>query len=338
MISFSLLNGSSRPDAFFTLIKSSNYFFKWEYKKSSLKLEKKRITGHVLTFTEMKPVILVSGLLPYDSGKTFITTALGLTLKRRGLKVSVFKPISAHSLWYQYREFKRSLSRGVLFGRDVAIYMRMGLINEIDYGNPIDMLIGVRDPTRYKIIDKYLDEMSNTLENLLLLRTSIPGRRYFLVKKNVERLPNPLKREVLEGVKVFGNINEVSLEWTIRYLSSRVVEDIILRAFQKNWEKSDVILVESFSDALIPSIRLSKYVTKLIIVSPSRAYEYQGIKLRMFVENVRKTEFLTSSRFLSLFRAEYTLEVEPAITPVALQLEERLVEDIMGAAEECKQQ
>jgi predicted P-loop ATPase/GTPase len=61
------------------------------------------------------PSIFVFGLFSDSAGKTVVSSALARGFANKGLDVTVFKPRSGHSFWYQYDAFLNCKEEGRLF-------------------------------------------------------------------------------------------------------------------------------------------------------------------------------------------------------------------------------
>lgn len=87
--------------------------------------------------------ILISGLLVYDSGKTWLAISLAKRLKGYGHRVGIYKPIAGHNAWTQYKTVVISKKLGILVGEDVFNYISiLGMGKEIiPFMNPIDILL-----------------------------------------------------------------------------------------------------------------------------------------------------------------------------------------------------
>ena len=265
--------------------------------------------------------VLISGLLPYESGKTYFAVSLARGIKSLGLSVIAFKPVAAHSIWYQYKVFAESIRLGILVGEDVLNYMRLGLIANPDVQNPIDILTAVPDVSKYSSVDEYLRVLEDVTSQALLIRISYGGlRRYLLVREVFEKLNDYLRNEIKNALNVFSPVSQVSRLWLINYLMSKEVDNVILNSFSGIKDSADVVIIESFSNALIPSTSLAPYVNTLIIVTPGKALIFSGMKLRSYISAIRSLADLESRRFMKIFRpdAEVTIPLSEEWPPKKL--------------------
>ena len=260
----------------------------------------------------MGRAVLISGLLPYESGKTYFTTSLAKALKSLGYDVAVFKPVAAHSIWYQLKVFRNSLRLGVLIGEDVLKYINVGFITDPDLQNPIDILTAVPDVTKFTSIDSYLSAVESAVSQAVLARVSFTVRRYFLVEDVLRNLTPKLREEVRKSLNTFSPVVRVSSSWLTSYLSSREVDAAIRHAAESLFQKADVVLIESFSSALLPTASLAPYVNVLVVVMPSRAMVYSGSKLSTYVSAIKSVNELDSRLFARLLRPDAVVEVLPS--------------------------
>ncbi len=260
----------------------------------------------------MGKAILISGLLPHESGKTYFTASLAKALKSLGYEVAVFKPVAAHSLWYQLRVFRDSVKLGVLVGEDVLKYINLGLITNPDLQNPVDILTAVPDVTKFASIDSYLSVIDSAVSQAVLARVSFTVRRYFLAEDVLNSLTPKLREEVKKSLSTFTPVVRVSSSWLTNYLSGKEVDAAIKYAAESVLKKADVVLIESFSSALIPSASLTPYVNVLVIVTPSRAMVYPGGKLSTYISAIKSVNELDSRFFARLLKPNTTVEIPPS--------------------------
>ncbi len=254
--------------------------------------------------------VLVSGLLPMNSGKTYFSASLANTLRKLGLKVVAFKPVAGHSMWYQFRVFSKSLKLGVLVGEDVIKYMELGLIKDPDKQNPIDILTATPDISSFRSVDEYLRALEDVIMQAVIVRVSTQGiRRYFLVNESLKSLPKQLRSEVVNALKVFSPVTRVSRLWLLNYLTSPEIDVVVSSATKEVLSMGDVVVIESFNNALVPIASLADVVDTLIIVAPGKALVYGGSKLRSYVSTIKSVNELESSRFVKFFRPDLEFDV-----------------------------
>lgn len=236
----------------------------------------------------MTRAILINGLLPYDSGKTWFTIALARLLMSKNYKVMLYKPIAAHSAWYQFSTLLNSLKHGVLIGEDVIKYIKLlGLNYSFEMINPIDFMSAPLNPNVFSNVRDYLASLGNLFEQLVFVRISdfMKETKHYIIKGKIEktipslkpwlnRLVDKLKPEIRTLKEIFKVIYSKS---TIRILEHNL--NILL-------SDSDFVLVESFSDASVPYYDLLEKTSTVITVAPGYFYV---LNAKEFKEAVRKS-------------------------------------------------
>lgn len=221
-------------------------------------------------------VILIVGLLPYDSGKTWFTIALTKSLLKNSIRVSVYKPVAAHSAWYQYATVVRSREVGMLVGSDVTSYLDLGLVNvsDIPLINPIDILTAPHDVKNYlNSLDSYLRNLEDLTKQIVLARlTRCQDMTYthYVVMENVNLTIDSLRDELITLSKMLG-AKEVNLDHLLNTLRSSWIDLNLSTCLSKLCVSRDLVIVESFSDSITPYIGLLDYVDIIVVVYPGGA-------------------------------------------------------------------
>lgn len=258
--------------------------------------------------------MVVSGLLPYNSGKTFFTLALADYLRRLGYSVGVVKPVAAHSFWEQYEYFLESRELGVLVGEDVVRYARAGFIYNIDLQNPVDVMTAPHDLMKHPSLDSYLTSLTSIADQAVLARVSSEKRRnYYVITDNLSRLSSHLVNEIREFVSSLGGAEEVNNLQLYNKLVSREIDSLITESTNTIISKHDVTLCESFSNALLPTLGLRKLVKHVIVVTPSRALAYGPGKVTTYLSAIDRLRAETSF-LVMLFKPDMILSIKPSIT------------------------
>ncbi|MFN3267853.1 MAG: hypothetical protein ACK416_01185, partial [Zestosphaera sp.] len=262
----------------------------------------------------MRSLVVVSGLLPYDSGKTFFTLALADYLRRLGYSVGVVKPVAAHSFWEQYEYFLESRELGVLVGEDVVRYARAGFIYDIDLQNPVDVMTAPHDLMKHPSLDSYLTSLSSLVDQAVLARVSSEKRRnYYVITDNLSRLSSHLVNEIRGFVSSLGGAEEVDNLQLYNKLVSREIDSLITDSTNTVISRHDVTLCESFSNALLPTLGLRNLVKHVIVVTPSRALVYGPGKVTTYLSAIDRLRVETSF-LVMLFKPDMILSIKPSIT------------------------
>ncbi len=253
--------------------------------------------------------ILVTGLLPHDSGKTTFTLMLSRALRDEGLKVAAMKPIAAHSAWYQPWSLAESMKLGVLVGGDVVKYLREGLISNPDIQNPVDILTAPPDPTTFPSASAYLNVVESLQNQVVMARLSIHGRTYYVVPEVIERLPRTLKTSLKPLLSIMRPSTKVGSKWLITKLMSPEVGTYVLAAAMRLRDSSDVLIVESFNNALIPVVGLENLVKVVIVVAPGKAMVFNGSKLRAYLSGTPRYLWEVTSNFVNVARPDDIIDI-----------------------------
>ncbi len=228
--------------------------------------------------------ILISGLLVYDSGKTWLAISLAKILKEYGYKVGIYKPIAGHNAWNQYKTLVISKKLGILIGEDVFNYINILGIDRkvIPLINPIDILLAPPEITSYirnLRIDEYLMDLEDQYKQMVLGRISscLSGETiHYLFQENLDRITLSLKSKVIELSQIL-NAKRIDLYSFIDRITNVNIEkdlNICLNTIAKN---SDIIIIESFNDAITPYTSLLENVDRIAIVSPGTVMIYRDV-------------------------------------------------------------
>lgn len=267
-----------------------------------------------------KKTVLVSGLLPYDSGKTWFTMSLFKTLIATGARAVPYKPVAAHNIWYSIATVKHSARLKILVGNDAYAYFKEtgespALLN------PVALASAPLDPVNYGLdVEKYLEDSSLFLPQLVVARIAYhPSSQieHFIIQENVEKTVPEAKR-VVELLRKKLRPVKISLREISEMLQSSRIDQIVVSALSSLLEKYDVILLESFNDAVLPSMGLMENIDQIIVVAPGRAFLYDANTtkniLRYLTENLENPAYLVTSKLLPKFNP-----TNIANTPVMLK-------------------
>ncbi len=265
-----------------------------------------------------------------NSGKTYFASSLAKTFKNLGFKVAAFKPVAGHSMWYQFKVFNESIKLGVLVGEDVIKYIELGLIKDPDKQNPIDILTATPDISGFTNVDEYLRALEDVVAQAVLARVSVKGvRRYFLVNETLKLLPKQLRSELINALKVFTPVTRVSRLWLLNYLMSPEVDTAISTATKDVMDMGDIVIIESFNNALVPVASLANIIDTLVIVTPGKALVYGGSKLRSYISTIKSLRELESSRFVKLFKSDLDFEIPLIDSWPPKELPEEYVKEVI---------
>jgi len=251
-------------------------------------------------------VALVSGLVPYDSGKTWFTLGAALAARERGLRVSVFKPVAAHNLWYSPLTVRRSLELGALVGNDVLRYAEWGLVGDVRLSNPVAIATVPPDPGRYPSIEGYMEDFGDVSRIAVLSRVyeCKSGRQaHYVHAENLSRAGERARRLVERMGKALA-AEPRSFADLAGYLGSPRAAENLNECLERLRADSDVVFVESFSDAITPYGGLLEAVDLVVIVAPGVAYVYRDVgSLRRAAQEAVERLGPAGYRSLHVFRS-----------------------------------
>ncbi len=242
--------------------------------------------------------ILVTGLLPYESGKTSFVLSIADALKDIGLSPGYFKPVAGHSGWYQIDTLLRSIDLGILVGHDAYVVTeKLGLLDIIDVISPLDIMTFPIDPFKEGISTRmYMDMMSSTNKISLIARiTNVwkNGKRlerahtYIVAKDTYEKLTDTLKETVNELLEKLRKPNTVFIEANTSFIE-KILEtpstyELLDRILELLVDKYNPLIIEGYNDVAAPTPE-SLSADIVVIVAPGKAAIYQGKRYRQAVE------------------------------------------------------
>ncbi|MDK6029170.1 hypothetical protein QPL79_07320 [Ignisphaera sp. 4213-co] len=241
-------------------------------------------------------IVLVSGLLTYDSGKTWFVIGLAKRLMEKGYSIGLFKPVAGHNLWSQYKSFLYSIDAGVLVGEDVMKYITILKLNEKpQIINPVDILMAPPDPVKYilnRALPNYLEDLDSQFKQIVLARyseCSSEKSKHYIFKSNITNL-SPYLRNLIERFSVNVNAEDVSIESFIGLLKSSSVEENLDQCLSRVSSGKDVVIVESFNDAATPYIKLLDKINKILVIMPTAVAIYNDVAKAkgVIMESVKK--------------------------------------------------
>ncbi|BBG28148.1 hypothetical protein [Sulfuracidifex tepidarius] len=220
--------------------------------------------------------ILVSGVVPFDSGKTtFSLRLMDLIKEIVGEKtVFPFKPVAGHNLWYSEHTIDESLKHGLLLGNDALKYLQKSNLNP-RYINPVaaasvpvDLDKLSFDFTEY---ERYMFEGSF----VLMRETTIQGKEihdnYFVNRKILNMSVQSLSKKMSKMIDLFMPVSVDDITSRILNAHERVSEFFKSVA---NLIQPEVTIIESYNDALSP-LSLDS-LDLAFIVSPGKAFAVEG--------------------------------------------------------------
>lgn len=235
--------------------------------------------------------VLITGMLPHDSGKTTVALGLARELGRR-FKTYYFKPVAGHSGWYQPETLGFSMETGILVGHDAYVVAReLGLLGELRLVNPVDILTMPPDPLRHGGSARfYLSVLSDVVSQAVLVRVSrVTGRvdEYLVVRENIARL-NSVTASVVEAlIKRFSEAgNTVFRDATRSEIAGLLDSEDLYREVDAVYgllNDYDIVLTESYNNSSAPTAA-SLDADVVLVAAPSKLLIYDGRRYKRAVE------------------------------------------------------
>lgn len=284
----------------------------------------------------MEKLVLVSGLIPYDSGKTWFTLSSALHAKSIGLRVGVFKPVAGHNLWYSPRTIKKSIEFRLLVGNDITLYYENKLAKDPALSNPLAIATITPDPHLYEQnIDTYMADLENVYSTAVFSRiTSCRGKltRHYYYPENLKKAP-PATRRALEKMLLLLRAEESSTDELIKYMGSTDSEGNLNECLELIREGNNVVFVESFNDAIAPYAGLLGKVDIIAVVAPGRVFIYEDVKAvrELVLSSTEKYgwEGFRARHIIGKVRAQTTLSTGFALKPRPCNVHKAFIEVIL---------
>ncbi|MHC1627684.1 MAG: hypothetical protein ACXQTI_02475 [Candidatus Nezhaarchaeales archaeon] len=268
-------------------------------------------------------IILVTGLLPFDSGKTWLSVAITREAKRKGLKAKIFKPIAGHNAWGQFKTVIESIKRRYLICEDALIYQTFLGENNLTKINPVDLLLAPPSIEYCKSLDNFMALLTDTLNQIVCARfTRHNGETiHYLVHDHIEITAEPLK-SWLKKLATCLNPHPISTSISdiITLLGGNDVDQELYEHLKGYDEEHDMVVVESFNNAAIPFTSMLNFdIDEVLVVSPLHVLVFDS---KIFTHNARQR--LISKGFEGLetdkvienlnFKAIFNLKPAPSIS------------------------
>lgn len=255
-------------------------------------------------------MILITGALPENSGKTTFAEVLVSEAKQSGVDVGVSKPFCSSSGWYHYEVIEKSRELGFLVGRDILrLHTAAESRDEIEIENPVASLAIPPDPEK---LEWNFSQYRFSINQLVLMRVSDERTHHFLVSQNLELLSETLREEVEKLLKSLrGDVEEMEVEMIDDVLQR--ARDISERALRTLKKRHELLIVESFSNVAAPN-KESTEADLVIGVFPGKAIVYEGEKYRKAMEillDFREPWQINLENLMELLKPLKTIELKP---------------------------
>lgn len=242
-------------------------------------------------------LILVNGLMTYNSGKTLFARALAQEMVHRGFQLGVFKPQSAHNYWDHLSHSKRCGEMGKLVSRD-ALELReaSGDHSPIEVINPHHQLFCPLDVL--KVWEARPGARPTGDDELLAERMTLPAPEGALSTLYVNRDSKLFIAEedflsaLARGVHATKGLNSLASKDR-----GAAAQEAITSCFGAQRGTHRQLLVESTNDvALPPSVDPSE-VTLVVTMAANLVLCFPG---RAFFRSAQVTKAIRVRDFLGL--------------------------------------
>lgn len=206
--------------------------------------------------------ILCTGLREFKSGKTTLTLALMRLFKQKDLKVCGFKPKSGNNIWYHWKNVKKALEEGTLYGNDAKkLYKEILEAISITLINPI-----------HRLWMPNMNEVSfGGLPNFILDRITINEKQIVAVNKHAKC---PVNRKYFEGLFSKSETVQISTREDLQQLTE-LYEKADQTADRILNKKYDIVICESYADTGLPWNGIGD-LDYVFAVKPFYLYIYEG--------------------------------------------------------------
>jgi predicted P-loop ATPase/GTPase len=245
----------------------------------------------------MSFVILVAGLLEYNSGKTsFAKGMINFFEQELSLKTAPFKPLSSNSLFYHYKEIMEHVEKYNQFLSLDIVDLLSCSSSKIDptIANPVHRLNTQALPYEFfkegsikTFYNRYLSSVTLT-QRFSICDTSNGCNSIFLVNEPIygnQKFWNDLSLtdKIIKQAK---DVRTYKNEQEYFSLNSQFYADATESAFKQIKEKSQIIVIESFNNSAHPAwcIRESNAV---VIVGPGSVFIYEPETYFRAIDNYR---------------------------------------------------
>ncbi len=254
--------------------------------------------------------ILISGMNPFDSGKTSLAIQLGTWLKSSGQRVGYFKPVSGHSYWYRYSHTLHCLSKGQLVSYDATRFVEA-------VGSSLPML------TINPVHSLFIPGRLNSLGRSAFSTLGLAGWDSYLALQRFSHPVDDRTETTVLAAKGLLESGELLASWAelqslltdcrvipvheleeVQEYERKNLEECLTESFARVEQSFDTTIIESFNDSAWPWRGLRE-VDLVLVVGPGHVLEYDPAKFRRSAEmavhegaDIRATTFSAIAELL----------------------------------------
>ncbi len=237
----------------------------------------------------------MTGLVPYDAGKTEFVLNMIDALEQIGFKPSYFKPVAGHDGWYQYDTLFYTFDAKLLIGHDAFIVAeKLDMLDKLYLISPLDILTFPVDPVKLHFsMPSYMEHMSYIGKRVVLMRfTYIYGGKqnykhlYYICRDTLGKVSSDLEnvfKEILNTIKANNSFFiETTSTHVEKLLNTPKIYELI-DTYRAYLEETGFLIIEGYNDVSSPTLG-SLDVDYVVVVAPGKALLYSGERYRMAVE------------------------------------------------------
>ncbi len=264
-------------------------------------------------------LILITGLLPYDSGKTTFAEAVVRDLVNMGYDVGISKPISSVNCWYHYKYIIKAFESGVLVGVDtIRLHTVARSRDPIELEGPVTSLLIPPDPEKVGW-DSAIYSAVGFHNQLVVIRISnVKGSKYYYIPQNLQRSIASVKA-LVESFLGDKNPETIDINEADELLvRSRPTADECLEYIIS---KHEVTVVESYNNAAAPTAK-SAEADIVFVVAPGKVIVYEGKEFRkalFAVSSVKEPWKVTVEEVAQLAHPIDTVDLCPGNVEIDIQ-------------------
>jgi predicted P-loop ATPase/GTPase len=261
--------------------------------------------------------VLVTGLLPFDSGKTTVAEFL-ISEAANTFDVGVSKPVTTLSGWYQYQSVERSIKLGILIGEDIyRLHTAARSSDPIEIEGPIVSLLLPPDPQRVNWNTSFYSSMAFHHQISVVRISTKSETKHYFIPSNVRRASHPLRRRIERLLKILRPSPIEAEEAEYLLLTSKSAADECIEELNLRHE---LVVIESHSNVAAPTAA-SLNSELVLVVAPGKLALFHGDEYRRAVgvlTELKEPWRITTEDVLQILKPIDVFDIEPGAGNIPL--------------------
>ena len=239
--------------------------------------------------------VLIIGMNPFDSGKTFLAAQVVSHLHNSGHNVEYFKPMSGHNYWTHYQHTKYCLETGILISKDAALL-------RTQYESKIPAVI--MNPIHTLFVPAKLDRPVSSIPSTLALdgwdsvlamqRFSRPegeivSSTVLIANELIEAGHLIMDADDVETLTQNAAVESITSIHHVHAFEEAVLEGVIGDSFEYTEGSTDLVLIESFNDSVWPWNGLDR-VDVALVIGPGHVFVYDPERIQKAASLVKYSQ------------------------------------------------